>query len=349
MTAGTVGAPSSIDRRVRLAAHIQRQGALIALLVTVILGQVLFGDKGFLGEFNITNLLRFNSMIALLALGMTFVIITGGIDLSVSSVAVLASVVAANASGSGLWGATLAAVLVGAAVGFFNGGIIAWFGIQPFIVTLATLLAGRGLALWLANNSVAQLAPEAFTNGFIELNNMRLFEWSIELNEQSYGVVVTLPVAIVIVAYILGSILLNFTRFGRSVLAIGGNEEATRLAGVPIARTKIAVYVISGALAGLAGAILAAQTFSGNPNEAIGWELSAIAAVVVGGTLLTGGLGSVGTTLVGVLLLGVIINLLGLANLNPYWQQVIRGLFLLAVVVLQSRLVGFGQARAPTP
>ena len=349
MTAGTLEASGSIDRRMRFAAQVQRQGALIALVVTVVLGQLLYGDKGFLSEFNITNLLRFNSMIALLALGMTFVIITGGIDLSVSSVAVLASVVAANMSGSGPWVAVLGAILAGAAVGLFNGGVIALFGIQPFIVTLATLLAGRGLALWLANNSVAQLSPDAFTNGFIELNNLRLFNWSFTLGEQTYGLVVTLPVAIVVVAYILGAILLNFTRFGRSVLAIGGNEEATRLAGVPIVRTKITVYVISGALAGLAGAILAAQTFSGNPNEAIGWELSAIAAVVVGGTLLTGGLGSVGTTLVGVLLLGVIINLLGLANLNPYWQQVIRGLFLLVVVVLQSRLVGFGQKRGPAP
>lgn len=353
MTAGALesppSSPSGWNRRLRLAANIQRQGALIALVLTMVLGQVIYGDKGFLGEFNVTNLLRFNSMIALLALGMTFVIITGGIDLSVGSVAVLASVVAANFSGQGLWPAAMAAVLAGAAVGLFNGGVIAFFGIQPFIVTLATLLAGRGLALWLADNSVAQLAPEAFTNGFIELNNLRLFALTVERGDQTYGVVLTLPVAIVIVAYVIGAIVLNFTRFGRSVLAIGGNEEATRLAGVPIARTKITVYVISGALAGLAGAILAAQTFAGNPNEAIGWELSAIAAVVVGGTLLTGGLGSVGTTLVGVLLLGVIINLLGLANLNPYWQQVIRGLFLLVVVVLQSRLVGFGQRRTPAP
>ncbi|MDQ3692822.1 MAG: hypothetical protein M3464_04245 [Chloroflexota bacterium] len=203
------------------------------------------------------------------------------------------------------------AVLVGAAAGAFIGGVIARFEIQPFIVTLATLLAGRGLALWLADNSVARLALEAFTNGFIELNYLRLVEWSVERGDQSYGLVVTLPVAVVVVA-----------------------------------------YVISGALAGLAGlagAILAAQAFSGNPNEAIGWELSAIAAVVVGGTLLTGGLGSVGTTLVGVLLLGVIINLLELANLNPYWQQAIRGLFLLVVVVLESRLVGFGRRRSPAP
>ena len=345
MTAVAEAVPIGDDRRLRLATIVQRQGALAALVLTLVIGQFLYADKGFLGEFNITNLLRFNSMIALLALGMTFVIITGGIDLSVGSVAVLASVVAANVSGEGPWIAVLAAVGVGGAVGLFNGGVIAFFGIQPFIVTLATLLAGRGLALVLADNAVAQLATSAFTNGFTDLNNRELFAWTFAYGDEIYGLTVTLPVAIVVAAFLIGSFLLNLTRFGRSVLAIGGNEEASRLAGVPVARTKVLVYVISGALAGLAGAILAAQTFAGNPNEAIGWELSAIAAVVVGGTLLTGGLGSVASTLVGVLLLGFIINLLGAASLNPYWQQVIRGLFLLVVVTLQARLVGLGRRR----
>jgi ribose transport system permease protein len=345
MTASALSTAATSDRRLRIATLVQRQGALVALILTLVIGQYFYADKGFLGEFNVTNLLRFNSMIALLALGMTFVIITGGIDLSVSSVTVLASVVAANFSGDGPWVAVIMAILTGAAVGLFNGGIIAVFGIQPFIVTLATLLAGRGLALRLADNSVAQLSPEAFTNGFIELNGREIVGYTFDIGERTYGLTITLPVAIVIVAFLLGAVLLNLTRFGRSVLAIGGNEEASRLAGVPIVRTKIAVYVLSGSLAGLAGAILAAQTFSGNPNEAIGWELSAIAAVVVGGTLLTGGLGSVSSTLIGVLLLGFIINLLGAASLNPYWQQVIRGLFLLVVVVLQVRLVGLGRRR----
>lgn len=341
----TQAAPAAIDRRLRIATIVQRQGALLALVLTLVLGQYFYADKGFLGEFNVTNLLRFNSMIALLALGMTFVIMTGGIDLSVGSVTVLASVVAADFSGQGPWVAILAAVLVGGAVGLFNGGIIAVFGVQPFIVTLATLLAGRGLALRLADNSVAQLDTDAFKNGFIELNSRELFGLTFDFRDETYGITITLPVAIVIAAFVLGSLLLNYTRFGRSVLAIGGNEEASRLAGVPVMRTKILVYVLSGSLAGLAGAILAAQTFAGNPNEAIGWELSAIAAVVVGGTLLTGGLGSVSSTLIGVLLLGFIINLLGAASLNPYWQQVIRGLFLLVVVTLQARLVGIGRRR----
>jgi len=311
--------------RARLATLVQRQGALIALVVTLVFGWLRYGDQGFTGSYNVTEALRYNAMFGLIALGMTFVIMTGGIDLSVGAVAVLGSVMAARTSGEGPWVATLVAVGTGVAVGCLNGILISRFRIQPFIVTLATLLGGRGLALLAANNSVQSLSTEAFTNGFIDLSRRDIGE-------------VPLPVVITGVAFLIGSVLLNLTRFGRHVLAVGGNEEAARLAGVPVGRTVIGVYVLSGGLAGLAGAILAAQTFSGNPNEAVGWELSAIAAVVVGGTLLTGGLGSVWTTLVGVLLLGAIINMLNFESLDPYWQQVIRGLFLLVVVVLQSRL-----------
>jgi ribose/xylose/arabinose/galactoside ABC-type transport system permease subunit len=155
---------------------------------------------------------------------------------------------------------------------------------------------------------------------------------------------VPLPVVVTGVLYVIGAALLNWTRFGRHVLAIGGNEEAARLAGIPVARTLVTVYAMSGVLAGLAGAFLAALSFSGSPTGAIGWELSAIAAVVVGGTLLTGGVGSVGSTLIGVLLLGLIFVILnfergqGTFQLNPFWENFIRGAFLLIVVVFQSRL-----------
>ena len=141
-----------------------------------------------------------------------------------------------------------------------------------------------------------------------------------------------------------GSVLLNFTAFGRYVLAVGGGEDAARLMGLPVDRVKFLVYVMSGALAGLAGVILAAQFGAGQPTEGVGWELFAIASVVVGGTLLTGGVGSVGATLAGVLLLGLIFNILNFENglgwisLSAYWQSVIRGSFLLLVVILQSRL-----------
>jgi galactofuranose transport system permease protein len=143
-----------------------------------------------------------------------------------------------------------------------------------------------------------------------------------------------------------GSIVLNYTSAGRTVLAIGGNEDASRLMGLPVNRVKFLVYVVSGCLAGLAGVILASQFGAGQPIEGVGWELAAIASVVVGGTLLTGGLGSVGATLAGVMLLGLIFNVLnfengmGLISLSAYWQSVIRGVFLLIVVILQSQLMG---------
>ena len=305
----------------RTGSQLQQQGALLALVVAFLVGWLRYADAGFTSTYNITSALRYNSMFALMALGMTFVIMTGGIDLSVSGVAVMTSVLAALWSGEGLYVATLGAVLVGVAVGLFNGGLIARFGIQPFVVTLATLLAARGMALVLADNARVTVS---FDSNYLDLDAL--------VGE------VPVPVIIAGVAYVLGSILLNFTRFGRHVLALGGNEEASRLAGLPVARTTLAVYALSGGLAGLTGAILAAQTFTGNPTEAVGWELQAIAAVVVGGTLLTGGVGSVGTTLVGVLLLGLIFNLLNYEGLDPYWQTVARGFFLLVVVMLQSRL-----------
>ena len=312
----------------RTGSQIQQQGALIALVVAFGIGWLRYGDNGFTSTYNITSALRYNAMFALLALGMTFVIMTGGIDLSVSGVAVMTSVVAALWSPHGLLVATVGAILIGVAVGLLNGGLIAWFGIQPFVVTLATLLAARGMALVLADNTRVTVS---FESDFLQIDAL--------VGE------IPMPVIIAAVAYVFGSLVLNFSRFGRHVLALGGNEEASRLAGLPVARTTLAVYALSGGLAGLTGAILAAQTFTGNPTEAVGWELQAIAAVVVGGTLLTGGVGSVGTTLVGVLLLGLIFNLLNFEGLDPYWQTVARGFFLLVVVMLQSRLALRGRLR----
>lgn len=311
----------------RATSIIQRQGVLLALLALVVFGALRYDN--FLSAYNISTLLRYNSMFGLIALGMTFVIITGGIDLSVGAVAALASVVAALVSPWGLLPATAAGLLAGLVMGCLNGVIIARLRLLPFIVTLAMLLAARGLALNFGNNTSVGVAPDS---GFTNLGQVDLLG-------------VPVPAIILGLAYVGGAVLLNHTRFGRHVLALGGNEEAARLMGLPVDRIKIAVYTLSGGLAGLAGVILAAQFNAGQPAEGVGWELSAIAAVVVGGTLLTGGVGAVGTTLVGVLLLGLIFNILnfengeGLINLSVFWQSVIRGLFLLVVVLLQNRLM----------
>jgi ribose/xylose/arabinose/galactoside ABC-type transport system permease subunit len=311
----------------RATSLVQRQGVLLALIVLVLFGAVRYDN--FLSPYNISTLLRYNSMFGLIALGMTFVIMTGGIDLSVGAVAALASVIAALVSPWGLVPATLAGLLAGTVMGLLSGVIIARLHLLPFIVTLAMLLAARGLALNFGNNTSVGVAADS---GFTYLG-------------QGDFLGLPVPAIILVLAYLGGMGLLNYTRFGRHVLALGGNEEAARLMGLPVDRTKIAVYTLSGALAGLAGVILAAQFNAGQPAEGVGWELSAIAAVVVGGTLLTGGVGSVGTTLVGTLLLGLIFNILnfengqGVINLSVFWQSVIRGVFLLVVVLLQNRLM----------
>jgi ribose transport system permease protein len=208
--------------------------------------------------------------------------------------------------------------------------------ILPFIATLATMLAASGVALLLAGN---QSVSVSYETAFIELGQGDLLGFPI-------------PAWIALGAYVIGAVALNLTAWGRTVLAVGGSEEATRLMGLPADRAKASVYVISGGLAGLAGVILAAQFGAGQPIEGVGWELFAIASVVVGGTLLTGGVGSVGSTLAGVLLLGLIFNILNFENglgqisLSAYWQSVIRGAFLLLVVILQARLAGRSEQAA---
>jgi ribose transport system permease protein len=306
--------------------NIGRFGVLLALVALVVFGWMRY--ENFLGSFNVLSVLRYNSMFALVALGMCFVIITGGIDLSVGSTAALGSVVAALLSPYGALPGLLGGMAAGLAVGACNAFIITRLNILPFITTLATMLAASGCALLLAGN---QSVSVSYESGFTELGQGDFLGFPI-------------PAWIALVAYLLGSLVLNLTSFGRTVLAIGGNEDATRLMGLPAERVKALVYLASGGLAGLAGVILAAQFGAGQPIEGVGWELFAIAAVVVGGTLLTGGVGSVGSTLAGVLLLGLIFNILNFENglgwisLSAYWQSVIRGAFLLLVVAIQARL-----------
>ena len=228
-----------------------------------------------------------------------------------------------------------AASAPGSCIGLLNGVIIVRLRILPFIATLATMLAANGTALLLAQD---QSVSVSYDSGFTDLGQGDIFN-------------IPIPALIAAVAYVVGSVVLNFTSAGRTVLAIGGNEDASRLMGLPVDRVKFLTYVVSGGLSGLAGVILASQFGAGQPIEGVGWELFAIASVVVGGTLLTGGLGSVGATLAGVMLLGLIFNVLnfengrGFISLSAYWQSVIRGAFLLVVVIMQSQLTGRAERR----
>lgn len=298
--------------------------AVVALLF-------LFGAlryENFFSAYNLLEFGRYNTMFALISIGMAFVIMTGGIDLSVGSVAALGSVVSALLSPHSALGAIVAGTLAGTLCGLANGLVITRLRIQPFIATLAMTLAAHGLALLLANN---QAVSPSYETGFTEFG-------------QGDWLGIPVPMWVLLMVLLLAGVVHVYTAFGRHTLAIGGSEEASKLMGLNVNRKLLLVYVLSGTLAGLAGVFLAAQG-SGQPNEGMGWDLFAISAVVVGGTLLSGGAGSIAATMAGVVLLGLIFNLLNFENglgqftLSSYWQSVVRGVFLLIVVVIQARLL----------
>lgn len=321
----TAGSVRGRVMRARVASFLQRQGALVALVLVAAFAFARY--ERFLTEENLTNVLRQNSMLGLVALGMTFVILTGGIDLSVGSLVAVAGVVAAGLAGRGLLVALFAGVAFAAALGLLNGLVIAKARVQPFIVTLAMMIAARGLALVYTGEKTVSIPADAA--GFRELARGR-----VDLGLFS----IPYPVLILLAAYAVAWLVLNYTRFGRHTYALGDSEEASRLLGLNVGRVTVGVYMLSGAMAGLAGVLLASRLGTGQPVAAVGWELDAIAAVVVGGTLLTGGQGGVGSTLIGMMLLAVVLNILNQENLSPWWQLVFRGAILLAVVIIQSRL-----------
>ncbi|EEE35851.1 ABC sugar transporter, inner membrane subunit [Rhodobacteraceae bacterium KLH11] len=308
---------------------LRTEGVWIAVIIVVLFASLRYDN--FLSLYNVQTFFAYNSMFILIALGMALVIMTGGIDLSVGSVVALSSVVAAYASPYGIQVALPAGLLTGMAAGAINAFVITRMRIVPFIATLAMMLGARGMALVLADNKSVSVD---WTSNFTKFGLTRVF-----------GVI---PWAVIIAAivFIAFWVILEKTTLGRRILTIGGNPEAAKLMGVPVNRTLAITYVLSGGCAGLAGVILASGFGAGQPLEGLGWELSAIASVVVGGTLLTGGVGSIPATLAGAVLLGLIFNILNFENgqgqisLSAYWQSVIRGAFLLIVVVLQSNKGG---------
>lgn len=306
----------------RAGSLLQRHGALITLGVICLLATMRY--ETFLTPENLLNVLRQNAARALIALGMTFVIMSRGIDLSVGSVLALGGVTAAALTPYGSGVAIIASIMVGGMIGVANGLLVAKARIQPFITTLAMMIAVRGLVLVLTEEQTVRADRGA-----------SFFKWL----GRGYVGPIPVPVLLLAVAFVIGWMVLRHTRFGHHVYALGDNEEAARLLGLNVDRVTVIVYTISGALAGLAGMLLAARLNAGQPVAGAGWELDAITAVVVGGTLLSGGQGGAGSTLVGVLLLGVILNIFNLeGTLSSYWQWVLRGVFLLTVVVVQSRL-----------
>jgi galactofuranose transport system permease protein len=310
------------ERTDRIVATIQRQGALAVLAVVVIIASVSFPN--FRSFDNAGTILIAAAPPMLIALGMTFVIITGGIDLSVGSLYVLGGVVSAWASQYGFLAALVAPLLLCGLIGVVNGLLIAYTRMAPFIVTLAALLGARGL--------MRAISSEGSDTYLLKSSAVRSFG-----NGSFLGI--GYPVWLVAVLVVLGIILLARTRFGHAVYAVGGSQDAASLMGIAVRRTQVTVYIMSGLLAGLAGAINAAKLGSGVTVLGSGMELDAISAVVIGGTLLTGGAGTVAGTIAGVLLLGVIQNMINqIGNVQSNWQQVISGAFLAVVVVAQTYL-----------
>jgi ribose transport system permease protein len=308
--------------RASLTSTVQRVSAPIVLAVVVVLGVLVFGRQ-FANWGNVSNMLVSASFLGIIAVGMTVVIIGGGIDLSVGSVFALGAVVAAYGSRWGSFAGITLPIVVGAAIGLAQGVLVGKARMMPFIVTLAGLLFARGLAFKVSDNGNTTHLIDR-DRVMIELGQGRLLG-------------IGIPCYVLALVMIAVGILLNRTRFGQATFAIGGSEEAAELMGLRVDAMKIGAYALLGGLSGLAGMLVAARSSSGLSTIGTGLELEAIAAVVVGGTLLSGGAGSVLGTLTGVLTLTVIQNFINqVGTLRSYHQQIVSGLFLTAVVAAQA-------------
>jgi inositol transport system permease protein len=294
------------------------------IFLALILVCVLFSSmtSRFLTPTNISVILNQVSVNAILAFGVTFVIIAGGIDLSLGSLVAVCGVVVALLSQNNeyaLWLAIFGTLLAGIALGALNGIIVVLTKVPPFIVTLGTMTIGRGVALILSKGRPIS-----------DLNESLNFLGNGDL------LGVPIPIIFLVLSFATCHVLLTKTIFGRYVKAIGGNEMASFVAGVRVNRIKLYVYMISGLFAALAGILLTARINTGQPNAGMGFELDAIAAVIIGGTSTRGGKGTITGTLLGVLFIGVINNGLDLINVSAYWQQVIMGGIIILAVVLDG-------------
>jgi ribose transport system permease protein len=298
-------------------------GPLCAALVIICVA-LSFASPEFLTTSTLTNIMVQVSVVGIAAVGGTFVIITSGIDLSVGSLVALTGMVAATlmagstAGNVGLGIAGLAvAIAVGAGVGALNGIAIAWLRLVPFIVTLAMMAMARGLTLAISDGRTKFDFPNAFTVfGAKSIAGLPM------------------PMLVMLIVFLIGHVLLRKTTFGHQVFAVGGNREAARLAGIPVQRVMFLTYVLAGATAAIAGIVLAGRLNSALPSAANGLELQVIAGIVIGGTSLAGGRGSIIGTFIGVVLIGVINVGLSLLGVNPFWTQFIQGGVIFAAVML---------------
>lgn len=294
-------------------------GIIIALLVMCIFLIVFPTTRTtFMTPKNVFNILRQNASNLFLATGMTMVIILGGIELSVGSVIALSGVVAAGCViNFGLPEVVgfLAAIAVGAVVGMFNGIVICKTDIPPFIVTLASMNITKGIALVLTGGSPIRCMTDAF-----------------KFPGAGYVGPVPTPVILMIIVFIIAAFMINRTQLGRHIYAVGGNAQAAKFSGINVQKVKFIVYTYTGIMSGIAGVVVASRLYSGQPTAGDGAEMDAIAAVVVGGTSMSGGSGRLGGTLIGVLIIGVLNNGLNLLGVDSNWQYIVKGLVILLAV-----------------
>lgn len=295
---------------------------LVVIVISIIMSVV---SDVFLTTGNITNIIRQVSINGILAVGMTFVILTGGIDLSVGSLVAVTSVICGSLLQSGVNTFLVCIIGIAAAVLFslFNGYLVAYVGFQPFIATLATMTIGRGFALVFSNGKPYTIKVPSF----------------IAIGQGNILGIPT-PIIILFIVCIIALIILNMTTFGRYVFAIGGNKSAARLSGVKTRKVEMLVYIFSGICCGVVGLILSARISSGQPTAGEGYELDAIAATAIGGTSMTGGMGALSGTILGFVILGLLSNSMNLMNINSFWQQIVKGFIIILAVFLDMKTKG---------
>jgi len=313
----------------RIKKIVNNYGVYFALLVIVIVASVVY--ENFLTYTNITNVLKQNCAKSIVAIGATLVILTGGRDLSVGSSVALSGILTAYFSDSGLLAMIAIPLIVGIVIGVINGFCVAKLKIASYIVTLAMMMAVRGCVYIISDEHTISFADSGKV----------LSEF---INGNIFGVI-PVQVIIMVLAFLIMGWVLRQTNFGRNIYAVGGSEDASNYMGLKTVKTKFLVYVISGFCAALAGILLSARLSSGQPYVATTWQMDAIAAVAIGGASVSGGYGRLSGTFAGVLVLGLISNIINLqGTLSSWWQNIINGAILLAVIIIQTQLSRRGSA-----
>ncbi|MCI9169229.1 MAG: ribose ABC transporter permease [Dorea sp.] len=294
------------------------------IFIVIGLGVILsFISSNFLTVTNLLNVVRQIAVNGILAIGMTIVCLTGGIDLSVGSIVAFSGIIAAGMlrdTGYPIIIIVLAAIVVGAVCGLYNGYFVAYWNAAPFVVTLSMMTIARGMTyVYSDGRPISNLRTEFLTIGKGSIAG------------------IPIPTLILVVVFILGSIMLTKLKFGRYVYAVGGNENAAMVSGINVKRIKMMVYVLSGIACGIAAIILTARVSAGLPQAGESYELDAIAATVIGGTSLSGGRGRLWGTIVGAVLLGIVNNGLDLLNVSSFYQQIVKGLIILGAILIDSK------------